>query len=341
MEKSTQNSVIRENIESTIASYFTSLRLRAPAEMIDMLEYHFSTGGKRIRALATVLAATHASRAMSTSLEGNAIYPVASAVELLHNATLIHDDIQDGDLVRRGQPTLWQKFSLAQGINAGDYLFFLVTSLVDTASLSVEQKHRLNLLFADSTQSVINGQCQEFVLKQNLRKSNIAESSYLEMVQGKTVALFSLPIQAGLLVAKADQLYTDQVAKMVEHIGIAFQIHDDYLDLWGQKGRELPGRDIAEGKISYPIVLLLQKLESRQAVAKIKQVKEILEKDREQTSEEEVASVMQELEREGIRELIEAKIKESIDKLDLLPTHHALREFFAELREMFFPLVKK
>ncbi|RYZ93963.1 MAG: hypothetical protein EOP11_27065, partial [Proteobacteria bacterium] len=136
--------------------------------MRDMLEYHFKSGGKRIRPLLVFGAALSYARKMGcdeTSILDIA-QPYALAVELLHNATLIHDDIQDGDRTRRGAETLWVKYSTAQAINCGDAWFFVPNLLIQEAPYGPELKLSLLELLQRKTLAVIEGQAQEFELKE-------------------------------------------------------------------------------------------------------------------------------------------------------------------------------
>jgi geranylgeranyl diphosphate synthase type I len=268
-----------------------------------MLEYHFLSGGKRLRPLLTAGAALAYARTKGKE-EGavlEACIPYALAVELLHNATLVHDDIQDGDKLRRGKETLWVKYSLAQAINCGDAWFFVPQLLVQEAAYAPELKLALLRLLQEKTLAVIEGQAQEFALKERFSQGEeISVPQYLAMVEGKTSALFSIPLLGGALVAGAGALEQKALEQSALHLGRAFQIQDDLLDLWGDKGRGETGSDIAEGKLSYPLVLLLQKL-GRGSPDRLK-VEQVVRAPREKTSPEDVAFVIGLMEREGVKE---------------------------------------
>jgi geranylgeranyl pyrophosphate synthase len=271
--------------------------------MREMLEYHYRSGGKRLRptlVLGAALAYARKKGGDSDSL-ARACVPYALAVELLHNATLIHDDIQDGDESRRGHPTLWAKYSEAQAINCGDAWFFVPQLLIQEADYPAEKKLALLELVQSRILAVIEGQSQEFTLKERFAKGEeISVAQYLLMVQGKTSALFSMPLLGGALVAGASALERKALEQSAVFLGHAFQIQDDLLDLWGNKGRGQPGSDIAEGKLSYPLVLLLNKLpRGHQDRAR---AEEIVRAPREQTTKDQVAWVSALMEREGIKE---------------------------------------
>lgn len=270
--------------------------------MREMLEYHYRSGGKRLRPALVMGAALAYSRLKGGNSEQllRKCVPYALAVELLHNATLIHDDIQDGDKTRRGQPTLWVKYSEAQAINCGDAWFFVPQLLIQSADYAPELKLQLLELVQSRILAVIDGQSQEFALKERFAKGEeISISQYLHMVQGKTSALFSVPLVGGALVAGAGALERKALEQSAICLGHAFQIQDDLLDLWGNKGRDQAGSDIAEGKLSYPLVLLLNKL-TRGSPDRLK-VEEIVRASRESTTPEQVAWVIALMEKEGIK----------------------------------------
>jgi geranylgeranyl pyrophosphate synthase len=275
----------------------------AASPMKEMFQYHFSSGGKRLRPLLAFLAADTYAKTKGKRAEEifDLCLPYALAVELVHNATLIHDDIQDGDTVRRGVPTLWKKYSSAQAINCGDAWFFSPLLLIHEIPVAAEVKLELLKILQEKTLAVIEGQSQEFVLKDRfLGGQEISVAQYLRMVEGKTSALFSMPLIGGATIAGASALEKRALDQSAMHLGHAFQIQDDLLDLWGNKGRDQVGSDIAEGKLSYPLVLLLQHL-PRGGETK-ERVEKIVRKSREETSQEEIDFVIQVMEKEGIRD---------------------------------------
>jgi geranylgeranyl diphosphate synthase, type I len=296
---------LQEEVNPILDRAFTDSQERffRGSPMREMLEYHFLSGGKRIRPLLTFGAARAygIKKGMDPGPLLLSCAPYALAVELLHNATLIHDDIQDGDRARRGKETLWVKYSPAQAINCGDAWFFVPQLLVQEATYPDELKLSLLGLLQEKTLAVIEGQSQEFAMKERFAQGeDIGVGQYLAMVEGKTSALFSMPLLGGARIAGAGQLEQKALEQSGLHLGHAFQIQDDLLDLWGDKGRGLSGSDIAEGKLSYPLVLLLQKL-GRASEAR-KRVEEIVCAPREETSAEDISFVISLMEREGVKE---------------------------------------
>lgn len=271
--------------------------------MREMLDYHYRSGGKRLRpALVFGAALAYARRKGGDSdILTRACVPYALAVELLHNATLIHDDIQDGDRTRRGHPTLWVKYSEAQAINCGDAWFFVPQLLIQKADYPAEVKLALLELVQSRILAVIDGQSQEFALKERFaRGEEISIQQYLAMVEGKTSALFSVPLVGGALVAGATALERKALEQSATFLGHAFQIQDDLLDLWGNKGRDQLGSDIAEGKLSYPLVLLLNRL-PRGSQNRVRAEK-IVRAPREETMPEDIAWLISLMEQEGVKE---------------------------------------
>jgi geranylgeranyl diphosphate synthase, type I len=200
---------------------------------------HLDTGGKRLRARLALSAAQALGAA--TAIEW------AAACELLHNATLVHDDLQDGDQQRRGAPTVWVKHGAAHAINAGDLLFALPHLALSRLQTDAEIKTRLSRVLAERTAVVIRGQAAEQELP---RQSVFTWEAYDNAVLGKTSALFELPaLGAAILTGRSEEL-----AAPFARLGLLFQMQDDVLDLYGDKGRGRVGADLYEGKVSCLVV---------------------------------------------------------------------------------------
>lgn len=283
------------------------------APMREMLTYHFETGGKRLRPLlvyATALAyAKKKGKDLTSATRASA--PYALAVELIHNATLIHDDLQDGDTTRRGRETLWKKYSPAQAINCGDAWFFVPQLLIQDATYGAELKLDLLHLIQIKTLAVIEGQSEEFVLKEKFAQgADVATAQYLHMVEGKTSALFSMPLLGGAKIAGASSSEQKALEHAAISLGHAFQIQDDLLDLWGDKGRGAVGSDIEEGKLSYPLVLLLHAL--KKGSEERRRVESIVRAPREETKKEDVLWVISLMEKMGIKDQAKADFQKHI-----------------------------
>ena len=241
-----------------------------------MVHEHLETGGKRLRAR-LALASCHA-------LGGHPEDAVdwAAAVELLHNASLIHDDIQDGDRSRRGQPALWARYGAAQAINTGDLLLMLPFRALKRYPAEVQAA--LVQVLAEYAESTARGQIRELSLTASPDKG---WGDYFTAVSGKTGTLFALPVRgaaelAGLMPDEAREL-----ASALSSIGVLYQLQDDLLDLFDAKGRGTTGSDIYEGRLT-AVVLTHLDLHPEEGPALF----EVLRKPREETYPEEVAQLV-------------------------------------------------
>ena len=241
-----------------------------------MVREHLEAGGKRLRAR-LALASCHA-------LGGHAEDAIdwAAAVELLHNASLIHDDIQDGDRMRRGQPALWARHGAAQAINTGDLLLMLPFRAL--SRYPAEAQAALVQILAGYAESTVRGQILELALTASPDKG---WGDYFSAVSGKTGTLFALPVRgaaelAGLMPEEANEL-----ASALSSIGVLYQLHDDLLDVLDAKGRDVNGSDIYEGRLS-ALVLTHLDLHPEEGPTLF----EVLGKPREKKSPDEVERVI-------------------------------------------------
>jgi geranylgeranyl diphosphate synthase type I len=179
--------------------------------------------------------------------DAESMVPWAAACELLHNATLIHDDLQDGDRVRRGKPTMWVKHGAAQAINAGDLMWVAPYLVLEKLTFDPAICWELTRLLARQGATVVRGQAIEWEMTQN---GVTARETYLRAIRGKTSALFSLPVAGAAVLAGWDLERAQGLAAAFGDIGLLFQMQDDVLDLFGNKGRAEVGTDLKEGKIS-------------------------------------------------------------------------------------------
>jgi len=207
-------------------------------------QHLLSAGGKRLRPAMVLLTAGIFGPITDCMLS------LAAAIEMLHLATLVHDDLIDGALFRRGVPTLNAEWTPAATILTGDYLFARAASLVaDTDSVPVMQ------LFAETLMTIVNGE-----LEQNLSKGHSGRKQYFRRIYAKTAALFVLCTQAAATLNGADAASVTAVSEFGRHLGLAFQIVDDILDYTGtpeQLGKPAGG-DLRQGLITLPLLLYLQ-----------------------------------------------------------------------------------
>ena len=217
-----------------------TLAVRSAAHLLDL-------GGKRLRPLCVALAAR-----LGRGFDEHARL-VATAVELVHSATLLHDDVVDNGDVRRGAPTARVVFGNAASIYGGDWLLMEALALVSKAAIG----DSLQRLF-DTIQEMITGEALQLELRGKLVPDR---DSYLAVVDGKTAALFAWATYAG---ARAGGLRDAEAAALERYgrkLGIAFQVVDDVLDFAGRPERlgKALYADLREGKTTYPLLIALER----------------------------------------------------------------------------------
>ena len=206
-------------------------------------------GGKRLRAH-LALAAGHA-----IGVEDETLVPWAAACELLHNATLIHDDIQDADPVRRGLPTVWARYGAGQAINAGDLMLMLPFLAVGEIEAPPAIRSRLYAAIAVAAARTARGQAAEMELP---NQDEVGWPQWICVAEGKSGALLGLPVQGAAILAGLDDCSSQALAGAFSRAGVLYQLQDDLLDLSAAKGKGRSGSDLREGKMSALIVAHLE-----------------------------------------------------------------------------------
>jgi geranylgeranyl diphosphate synthase type I len=211
--------------------------------MNTMALYHLRSGGKCLRGRLAL------AEGESLGLLQRQVLPWALACELLHNATLIHDDIQDNDPIRRGQMSVWKKFGTAQAINTGDLLIFRAFNL--TAQL---EQPALTSLLADVSERLVQGQVDESL--PTTTKNQSYWESYVDMVRHKTGALFELPIHGVHIMAHGH--FANHFREAWLNLGVCYQVIDDIRDYLGKKQSGQKQKDLEERKANALIARLSQ-----------------------------------------------------------------------------------
>ena len=295
------------------------------ATLPDLCVYHLRTGGKRLRALLPLLTA------QVLGQDPTGLLPFGAACEMLHNATLVHDDVQDGDRLRRGRETVWARFGMPQAINLGDAMFYYTLLLLDRLDLPPARRQVITRRVLRATLQVIEGQQLEFRLATAQRPTMEA---YMEVVAGKTAGLLRLVLAGAAELCGAPTALIHGVDQAALHLGILFQIQDDLLDLYGEKGRETPGSDIREGKRSVLAIHALEHCPPQQAA----RLGQILDLDRDATGEAEVHEARRIMELSGARQ---RAVEELVRQRDLalgvpaLQGHQGLRALVSFLASLF------
>ena len=231
-----------------------------PAWFNTMLNYHLGfadaagqpvqlSAGKRIRPMLVLLACE------ACGGEARMALPAAAAVELLHNFSLIHDDIEDGDELRRGRPTVWTQWNVPQAINAGDAMFaqaHMAMGRLADVGVPAERVVRALRTFDEMCVHLTIGQHLDMGFEQ---RSDVTAADYLAMIAGKTAALTRACCEIGAIVAGADDARVQALGKFGRGLGLSFQLQDDVLGIWGdpaQTGKQ--GSDLAHGKKTLPVL---------------------------------------------------------------------------------------
>ncbi len=209
--------------------------------------------GKRLRPLFTLLTCQAAGGDPQQAL------PAAAAVELIHNFSLIHDDIQDQSDTRRGRATVWTLWGEAQAINAGDAMFTLAHLALHhlmERSLPPNRVVTAYRILDQANLALCLGQHLDLDFEKRL---DVDTDAYMTMIRGKTAALLGCAGQLGALVASSDSSLTEHYRHLGEGLGLAFQIQDDLLGIWGKA--DVTGKPVADDirrrKKSLPVVYVL------------------------------------------------------------------------------------
>ena len=229
---------INELIES-------SLHSRVPL-VAEIATYLVQAGGKRLRPLLVLLAAR--------SCGDSSQYPVklAVAIEFLHTAMLLHDDVVDESTLRRGRRTANAEWGNAASVLVGDFLHSRAFELmVELGNIDVMA------LISKATNGIAEGEVQQLTLLQN---TSISEADYLEVIYRKTALLFEVSAESGAVLGGANASEAAAYREYGRHLGLAFQLMDDWLDYEGtaQELGKNTGDDLAEGKVTLPIILALK-----------------------------------------------------------------------------------
>ena len=225
------------------------LKLSSDVELVKkMTDYHLDTGGKRLRALLTL-----GSAKLCNYSKGTRDINLAACVELIHSATLMHDDVIDNGTIRRGKKTLNKIWDNHSSVLVGDYLLSrCFEMMVEDGNLEV-----LRLLSSTSSK-IAQG---EVLQLQHRGEVDMLEETYLKIISAKTAELFAASTKVGAILSDKNNKEKEALEFYGRNLGLTFQIADDTLDynselkLFGKK----IGKDFYEGKVTLPIILLFQK----------------------------------------------------------------------------------
>ena len=230
----------------------------------EMLTYHMGwigegagpeATGKRIRPLMLLLTCLASSRAEGADKTWQLALPAAAAVELVHNFSLVHDDIQDNSDKRRGRPTTWLKWGAPMAINVGDALFVLSNQAI----LDLKENYPAETVVQAAR--ILHDTCLDLTRGQYLdmsyeKRIDLTVEDYWPMISGKTAALLSACCHIGSLLGGAEEAKQDAYRSFGHYLGLAFQIQDDILGIWGDEAvtGKSAANDLIEGKKSLPVL---------------------------------------------------------------------------------------
>lgn len=234
-------SLVKEDLAATDEFIISQLESNIPM-VREVIEYVLSCGGKRVRPLVLALGAK------ALNPEATDHIRLAAVIELIHTATLLHDDVVDNSTLRRGNQTANIIWGNDASILIGDFLYSRAFQIV------VELKQQAILeIFAKATHYIAEGEIMQMV---NAKNPDTAEAFYYEIIQRKTAKLFEIATQLGAMMASHDEQQIDALREYGLHLGLAYQLIDDAIDYsqtTDEAGKNV-GQDLDEGKCTLPLI---------------------------------------------------------------------------------------
>jgi geranylgeranyl diphosphate synthase, type I len=279
-------------------------RVRPSMAVYEPIRHVIEAGGKRVRPTLCLLACE------AVGGDPRSALPTAAAIELIHTFTLIHDDVMDEDLVRRGRPTIAAIWGNPIAITAGDGLFALAFRAIarnaEAPSVGPERALRLVERAATTCLDLSRGQTMDLLLEQEEAPS---VEAYMEMIRLKTGVLLEFALEAGAVIGGAPAKTVEAISKFGAPLGMAFQIKDDLLDLRGTQevlGKP-PGSDVRRGKRTLMVLHALEHAPRQEARTLVS----ILDAPEHKTGPQEVARAIRIMEAAG-------SLKHAADEADRL-----------------------
>ena len=295
-----------------------------------MLFYHFGYGaygptrrGKRLRPRLLLCVAEAEGGALENALDA------AAAIEILHNYSLVHDDIEDGDELRHGRRTLWAVYGIPQALNAGDALCAVSFLVLMNATARHADERVLRMVRArhEAHATMCDGQSLDLAFE---RATHVDIGEYHRMIAAKTAALFGASSELGALCAPCDEQSVLRYRELGRAYGLAFQIRDDVLGIWGTLDAtgKVTGNDIVRRKWTFPVVWALSGPPStaRERIARAYSRGHALDADT-------VADVIDALHELGAREAANAAIAEHLAVVERHPVA-TVRDFLLNSLEL-------
>ncbi|MFN4854276.1 MAG: polyprenyl synthetase family protein [Bacteroidota bacterium] len=241
--------LFQEHLEKSIAEICLAEGSKKPEHLYAPVSYILSLGGKRVRPLLTL---------MACDLFGGDYHEATSAaiaIEVFHNFSLLHDDIMDNAPLRRGKPTVHEKWNIPIAILSGDAMLVRAYQFLD--HYKGETGDKLRKLFSTTALQVCEGQQLDMDFE---TEHTVTQARYLQMISQKTAVLLGASMQMGAIVAKGSDVDATHVYEFGRQLGVAFQLQDDYLDLYGQHDSfgKKPGGDIIANKKTFMVIKAIE-----------------------------------------------------------------------------------
>ena len=296
-----------------------------PEGLYEPVSYALAMGGKRLRPVLLLMAYSLYRDDMDQAM------PAALALEIYHNHTLLHDDLMDHADLRRGHPTVHRKWNANTAILSGDVM--LILAFRQLAACSLPSASAALRYFVQATAWVCEGQQMDMNFES---RTDVSEAEYIEMIRLKTSVLLAAGARMGALLADAPEAEVEALTSFAEKVGLAFQLQDDYLDVYGDPalfGKHIGG-DILCGKKTFLLITALARADARQRARLLR-----LLADTDIASERKIAEVTELYDELAVADACRAAIDrfyaEARTFLDTLPEHRegkaALWAFAASL----------
>jgi geranylgeranyl diphosphate synthase type II len=308
-----------QDLSNQFTKYFNVRHFpKEPATLYDADEYFLSLGGKRVRPVMCLMG-----NELFDEISKDA-WPVAAAIELFHNFTLIHDDIMDKAPLRRNQPTVHAKYGESTALLSGDVMLIVAYDYLN--KVSTDYLHKVIHLFNKTAKEVCEGQQMDMDFE---KQEVVNMDEYIRMIELKTSVLLAASLCLGAILGGAGQANQEHIYAFGRNLGIAFQIQDDYLDAYGDPAKfgKQPGGDIMSNKKTF---LMIKALESANP-AQLKELKRLMQEN----PENKVARVLSVFDDCGVNKwaagLKEKYINEAFEHLEEMAVLTGRKEPLREL----------
>ncbi len=251
-------------------------------------KYQLKSGGKRFRAILALLSSK------IFGLNKQISQDIGICCEFIHNASLIHDDLQDRDILRRGLPTIWNRFGDHTAINLGDYFISASFEVLSKIRVDPELKCKAIEELCKTIKQTVKGQSVEIHSRSDF---NLKMLDYESTSRAKTGGLISLPVKIAMILS--GNSYNEEYFNSLFETGVAYQIQDDISDFLGLKDRGLPGRDLKEGKMNILIMHFIENATNGEKFI----LQKFLKKRYDSISEDEITFWLKQIKNKGALDL--------------------------------------